>query len=76
MTNGVVDKFRKSKFAPGGTLDLGPHCGRKSSLNRVNVMSAIHSEADIKLVLAERSANDPKRTLEISDRSITRTKTK
>ncbi len=63
MIDGVLDKFRQSKFAPVGTLDLGPHCGPKSSVNRVNVMSALPPEADIRLILVKGSANDPKRTL-------------
>ncbi len=40
MTNGVNDKFSKSKFAPGGTMNLGPHCGRKSSVNTGKLLSA------------------------------------
>ncbi len=50
VTNRVLDKFRQSKFAPVGTLDLGPHCGPKSSVNRVNVMSALPPKAAVGVI--------------------------
>ncbi len=52
-------------FAPGGTMNLGPHCSRNSSVNRVGVMSASPPKADIKLELAKEAASDPKQTLAI-----------
>ena len=37
-------------FATAGGLDLGPHCGRKSSVNRDNVMSALRPIAAVEVL--------------------------
>ncbi len=63
MALAVSPAFPQSPHNPGTCFDLGPHCGRKSSVNRVNVMSALHPKADVGLLDYLRSANDPKEPL-------------
>jgi hypothetical protein len=43
------DRFSRM-LAPAGGLDLGPHCGRKSSVNTVGVRSAPPPKADVGLL--------------------------
>ncbi len=51
----------------------GPHFGRKSSVDTVGVTSALPSEADIRLILVKRSANDPKQTWPTTFHTLKRT---
>jgi len=49
--------------------NLGPYCGRKSSVNRVNAIS-VPPKSDIKLISPKQAANDPKRVHDFQSRTL------